>query len=170
MTTTPPTTPYERAVQAAIDALHEEMCTYTPEQKTLVYGWLLRLRVEQRMYYLSAAMATEEIWPTLRNDRLLLDTIVSAATGFMARLSADERRNHAATLARAIGGLTLGVLTNGRKNGRVTDNNFAEKIKTESELEALLTHEGWLLFVVTLERNIGRFVPIQRPGQSPKRP
>jgi hypothetical protein len=150
---------YEIASQAAVEALQEELKLLRHEVHLEVYRFLLRLRMEQRLYYISREMAADVIWKELRDNDDLLDLTMRAAIGFYSRMSGHEQGDkylpYCMLLAEAIGGITH----RGRDAGLVTDSTFSEKIVSPTELGKLFGSEHWLTLLLTLERAVSRYLP-----------
>ncbi len=151
---------HQIASEAALEATREELYLTPRETHTELYRWLLELRINTRMYYLSQEMVVAELWPALRRNDALLDLLMRGAVSFYSRMEGHvtgaRYRDYCGVLGHAIGELTA----RGRNPTQsVTDREFHDKIPPGTKLRELLIQEQWLTYLVTLERNAAQVVP-----------
>lgn len=150
---------HHNASQAALTAIVEELSLAPKEVHNSLYRWLVGLRIDQRLYYVSEEMAREVLWPQLRWDIDLLDLIVRASVTFRLMLEGHESgscyRDYCEVLGRSIGDVT----GRGRGAKGISDAEFHGKMATGAALKELFLQETWLTFVITLERNLARLLP-----------
>lgn len=151
---------HQIASEAALEATREELYLTPRETHTELYRWLLELRINTRMYYISQEMVVAELWPKLRRNEALLDLVMRGAIGFYSRMEGHETgaryRDYCGTIGHAIGELT----GRGRNQAQqVSDPEFHEKIPPGSKLRELFVQEQWLTYLVALERSASKLLP-----------
>lgn len=150
---------HHNASQAALTAIVEELSLAPKELHNSLYRWLVGLRIDQRLYYISEEMAREVLWPQLRWDVDLLDLLMRASVTFRLMLEGhgegNQYRNYCDVLGRSIGELT----GRGRGVRAISDGEFHGKMASGAALKELFIQETWLTLVVTLERNLARLLP-----------
>lgn len=149
---------FNEATTAVIEAVNEEIVLHDDATTADFCHLVLDLRYRNRLYYISKAMARDELWPRLRANDQLLDIVVRASLGFKLRLG-DSYLAYSRLMAD-----TYSSITHRPDNAQatsVTDNTFSEKLSKHDELHRLFDTEVWVLFLLTLERNAVKVLPDQ---------
>lgn len=143
--------PFHIASQHALSALNEELRLTPQETHLSLYRLLMELRLNYRLYYLSAGMVTTQLWPLLRDDNDLMELLLRGGISFSMALEGDGLYIEVCTLL----GKAYGELS----GKEVTDESFYGKLTPANKLTPLFRQERWLTFLVLLERNTSQIVP-----------
>lgn len=149
---------FSEATAAVIEAVNEEVVLHDDATTAEFCHLVLDLRYRNRLYYISKAMARDELWPRLRAHDQLLDIIIRASLGFKLRLG-EAYLDYSRLMADTYSSIT--ARDEPARTGPVTDVTFSEKLSKHDELQRLFDTEVWVLFLLTLERNAVKVLPEQ---------
>lgn len=149
---------FNDATHALIEAVNEEIVLHDDTTTADFCHLVLDLRYRNRLYYISTAMARDELWPRLRSNDQLLDIVVRATLGFKLRMG-EAYGKYCERLAETYS--TLTDKSTVRKSTAITDLTFSEKLSEQVELNNLFKLEAWVVFLITLERNAVKVLPEQ---------
>lgn len=156
------------ATTAAITAYREYGLTLSSVSRLKLYAVLLEMRLETRTYYMDDTQA-QLLWGLFREDDDIMDFFIRGAVLF--RLQFPDSQTHPTlTYDRYVRQLTeaLCSVSTAGDESQVTDVSFSSKLSKGDDLGEILSVEGWLVYLLTLEMVLTSVVPaaVQRAWRS----